>query len=301
MLRYLAIVIFSITPAILFAGQTKGTELESASGRDLMEKVYLVHQQFPFVYEEQSMVLLDRDGQKETRKLKRYSRVEKSGEAKFLLVFDSPEDVKGVAVLANRKSDGHTTQSMYLPAFGPSLITNAGDASHSSFLGTDFSVENLIGEELEDYNLHRQRDAILEGIEYYVVDVSKGDSEQALKRHFILKDILFIARTDFYDDTGKLQKRQTQHDLSQVLGEMWRANMLLMQDYRENHQTLIKINKRVFSADNVPREVFTVEWLFNNALQPDEFELQEFNLRDPNLRDPNLRVPDTQNGELSTL
>ena len=82
---------------------------------------------------------------------------------------------------------------------------------------------------------------------------------------------------------------------------MWRANMLLMQDYRENHQTLIKINKRVFSADYVPREVFTVEWLFNNALQPDEFELQEFNLRDPNLRDPNLRVPDTQNGELSTL
>jgi hypothetical protein len=301
MLRYLAIIIFSILPSILFAEQTRSTELENASGRVIMEEVYLIHQQFPFVYEEQSMVLLDRDGQKETRKLKRYSRVEKSGEAKFLLVFDSPEDVKGVAVLANRKSDGQTIQSIYLPAFGPSLITNSGKPSHSNFLGTDFSVENLIGEELEDYNLHRQRDAIVEGIEYYVIDVFQGDSEQALKRHFILKDILFIARTDFYDETGKLRKSQTQHDLSQVLGEMWRANMLLMQDYRENHQTLIKINKRVFSADYVPSEVFTIEWLFDNALQPDEFELQDFHFDNPDLQDPHLRDLESQNGELSTL
>ncbi|MFT7685566.1 MAG: hypothetical protein ACI9FB_000909 [Candidatus Azotimanducaceae bacterium] len=280
MLRFLAITMFGLLLSSVFveklnAEQSSLRELESASGRDLMEKVYHIHQQFPYVYEEQSMVLLDRNGWKETRKLKRYSRVEGDGEAKFLLVFESPEDVKGVAVLASRHTNGQTSQSIYLPAFGPSLISNAGDASHSNFLGTDFSVENLIGEELEDYTLQRQRDAILEGVEYFVVDVFQGNSEQAQRRHFILKDILFIARTDFYDNTGKLQKSQTQHDLNQVLGKMWRANMLLMQDFREDHQTLIKINKRVFSADYVPKEVFTVDWLFENALQPDEYELRD--------------------------
>ena len=275
MLRILAIAGLGFLSPNILAEQSSSVDLEKASGRTLMEKVYHIHRQFPFVYEEQSMILLDRDGQKETRKLKRYSRVEESGEAKFLLVFDSPEDVKGVAVLAKRQTNGQTSQSIYLPAFGPSLISNAGDASNANFLGTDFSVENLIGEELDNYTFQRQRDAILEGVEYFVVDVFQGNSEQAERRHFILKDILFIARTDFYDDTGKLQKSQTQHDLSQVLGEMWRANMLLMQDYRENHQTLIKINKRVFSADYVPKEVFTLDWLYENALQPDEYELRD--------------------------
>ena len=275
MLRILAIAGLGFLSPNILAEQSSSVDLEKASGRTLMEKVYHIHRQFPFVYEEQSMILLDRDGQKETRKLKRYSRVEESGEAKFLLVFDSPEDVKGVAVLAKRQTNGQTSQSIYLPAFGPSLISNAGDASNANFLGTDFSVENLIGEELDNYTFQRQRDAILEGVEYFVVDVFQGNREQAERRHFILKDILFIARTDFYDDTGKLQKSQTQHDLSQVLGEMWRANMLLMQDYRENHQTLIKINKRVFSADYVPKEVFTLDWLYENALQPDEYELRD--------------------------
>ena len=248
---------------------------EGASGRALLEQVYKIHRQFPYVYEEQSMVLIDRRGRRETRKLKRYSRVEENGEAKFLLVFDSPEDVKGVAVLASRQKNGETKQSIYLPAFSQSLIQNTGDASESSFRGTDFSVENIIGEELDEYILKRQRDAIVDGTEHYVVDVYKTEGVKAKRRHFILKDIMFIAKTEFYDPLGKLQKQQTQHDLSRVFGDMWRANMLLMQDFREDHQTLIKIKKRIFSADYVPKEVFTLNWLFENALQPVEYEMQE--------------------------
>lgn len=269
--------IFQLGSAILLsqvaAAEVLIKDLEHASGREILEKVYSTHEQYPYVYEEQSMILIDRLGQKETRNMKRYSRVEEDGRASFLLVFESPRDVKGVAVLALRNKSGETTQSIYLPAFSRSLIRNAGDASHSSFLGTDFSVENLIGEELDDYILERQRDSLIDNVEYYVVDVR--NEKRKLRRHFILKDILFIARTDFFDDHGQVQKRQTQHDLIPVMGDMWRANMLLMQDYRENHQTLIKINKRVFSVDYVPSEVFTANWLFENAIQPEEYELQE--------------------------
>ena len=46
---------------------------DSATGRQIMDAVYGRHQQYPFVYEEQSMVLVDRRGKRETRKLRRYS------------------------------------------------------------------------------------------------------------------------------------------------------------------------------------------------------------------------------------
>ena len=45
---------------------------------------------------------------------------------------------------------------------------------------------------------------------------------------------------------------------------MWRANMILMENQKETHKTLIKINRRIFSHDYVPAEMFTSTWLLEN-------------------------------------
>tara|TARA_R110002073_G_scaffold39057_4_gene111642 strand:+ start:2984 stop:3808 length:825 start_codon:yes stop_codon:yes gene_type:complete len=240
-------------------------QIAEASGLALMQKVYDTHQQYPYVYEEQSMVLIDRDGNRETRKVKLYTRVEENLLQKILLLFDSPKEVKGVAVLAERNAAGETRQSIYLPALGESMVENSGEAGDANFLGTDFSVENLTGERLEDYDYRRQRDELINDKMYCVVDVfGKQSSEDqiALRRHFISQENLYLTRTDYFDDMGRVRKRQSQHDMAHVLGDMWRANMLLMENLQNNHQTLIKVDRRVFSKDYVPSEVFTTDYLF---------------------------------------
>ena len=63
---------------------------------------------------------------------------------------------------------------------------------------------------------------------------------------------------------GRVYKKKTQHDLRLVDGTMWRADMILMEDSKEQHQSLIKINRRVFSRDYVSAEIFTADWLFKN-------------------------------------
>jgi hypothetical protein len=225
------------------------------------------------------MVLIDRQGHRETRRLRRYSRVEKNKHARFLLLFDSPDDVRGVAVLAETTPDGEMTQYIYLPAFGPTMIVNGSDVVGTSFLGTDFSVENLTGEKLSNYDYERRRDAVLKNLTHFVVDVfSKGSGSQTkLRRHYLRQDNLYITRTDHFDELGRLKKRRSNHDLTQVLGDMWRANMLLMEDHQNQHKTLIKINRRVFSADYAPEEVFTANWLFQNSKQ----RIIEFESPDP--------------------
>ena len=45
---------------------------------------------------------------------------------------------------------------------------------------------------------------------------------------------------------------------------MWRANMMLMENMKTRHQTLIKIERRVFSRDYVPESLFTLQWLIDN-------------------------------------
>jgi len=242
--------------------------LRDASGLTIMETVYSRHQQYPWVYEEQSMILIDQRGNKNTRKLRRYSRLTDNGSADLLLLFDSPTDVKGVALLANRSADGQMTQAFYLPAFGPQFVrADSGTSSHQqdSFLGTDYSIDNLVGEVLEDYRYERAEDFNHKEVDYFVIDVyRKETAARPVRRHYIRQDNLFITRSDHFDELGRLRKRQTQHDLTNVHGDMWRANMMMMDNEHLSHRTVIKIDKRIFSRDYVPEEVFTEDWIVAN-------------------------------------
>ena len=233
-----------------------------------MEAVYSRHQKYPWVYEEQSMILIDQRGNKNTRKLRRYSRLADNGSADLLLLFDSPTDVKGVALLANRNAQGQMTQAFYLPAFGPQFVradSSTSSQQQDNFLGTDYSIDSLVGEVLEDHRYERVEDFNYRDIDYFVIDVyRKNAAESLVRRHYIRQDNLFITRSDHFDEIGRLRKRQTQHDLTNVHGDMWRANMMMMDNEHLSHRTVIKIDKRIFSRDYVPEEVFTEAWIVAN-------------------------------------
>jgi hypothetical protein len=243
---------------------------EDWSGRELLDLVYERHQQYPYVYEEQSMILIDQDGHKNTRKLRRYSRADESGTVNFLLLFDSPLDIKGVALLAQREPDGQSKQSFYLPAFGKTFIENTPGPegkSEDNFLGTDYSIANLVGDRLDHHKHVRRNDTTINETDYFVVDVYDLVSpaeDKPERRHYIRKDNLYISRTDHFDEIGRLQKRQTNHDLTQVHDDMWRANMMMMDNFQQEHRTIIKVNRRVFSADYVPGEIFSKRWIVAN-------------------------------------
>jgi hypothetical protein len=256
------------------------------SGIEIMQEVQKRHQQFPYIYEEQSMMMEDRKGDRDTRKARRYSRVEEDGAVKFLLLFDYPQEVKGVALLANRDPYGNTTKYIYLPALGERLIESTGEGSNDNFLGTDFSVENLTGEMLSDHSYVRRKNREIESVKYFVLDVYKAgngldndsDKRQILRRHFIRQDNLYITLTHHFDKQGRLSRIQSHHDLKAVDGDMWRANMILMEDKKQEHQSLIKVTRRVFSHDYVPEEVFTAEWLYEHYphVEPrDEIKAEE--------------------------
>lgn len=261
-MRILLVAILVI-PVISLAADHRGM-----TGRQIMDEIYKRHEQYPYVYEEQSMVLLDSQGNDETRTLRRYSRVSSDGHTNLLLLFDTPTDVEGVALLAKRGSTGEVSQLIYLPALGGEMLKNAeacmvrcGD----HFLGTDFSIENLVGESLDDYHYERIDNIVINEVPYFVVMVYPGDQQDyPLRRHYVREDSFFITRTDHLDQLGRSTRRQTFHDIVNVHGDMWRANMLLMENLVDDHRTVIKIEQRVFSADYVPEKVFTRDWIKSN-------------------------------------
>lgn len=233
-----------------------------------MDEIYRRHQQYPYVYEQQSMVMSDRNGRRDTRRAHRYTRVEEDGTANFMLIFDYPNEINGVTVLASRDPSGKMTKSIYLPAFGEQMIDSSGDNSYGNFLGTDFSVENIVGEVLAEYQYHRRQDRHIDNAQYFIIDAHRlkegVESLKPTRRHFVRQDNFVINQTEHYDNYGRLNKRQSFHDQRAVDGEMWRSGMILMEDVKEQHQSLLKITRRMFSLDYVPAEMFTANWLYEN-------------------------------------
>lgn len=238
------------------------------SGRQLMEEVYRRHEQYPYVYEEHTMVMVDRMGNRDTRQARRYTRVEENDEVKLLYIFDSPPEVKGVTLMAIRSPEGKASGKIYLPAYGDTFIESTGAGSDGNFLGTDFSAEDLTAENLDLYDYVRLDNKTIHEVDYFVVDVypsGNGPEDQhSLRRHFIRQDCFYITRTDYFDSQGRLSKQMSQYDLRQLDDEMWRAGIILMVDKKLHHQSIIKINRRIFSEDYVPEEIFSEKWVLAN-------------------------------------
>lgn len=253
---------------LLVAAPGQSSVLQAdASAEAIMQAVAMRQQQYPYVYEEQSLVLIDRLGQRTSRQLRRYTRLEEDGSIDFLVVFDAPREVAGVALMSRYRPGEGSQQSFYLPALGPRLITTDDPSGDGFLLGSDFTVESLLGELGESSPMERCPDLSMDERELLCVavfDDDSADNTPPVRRHYVLPDIAFVIRTDYFDDRGEVVRRQTQHDLMPVGGGAWRPNLIQMNNIRLQHRSLLRVERRVFSEDRVPASVFTRDWLFAN-------------------------------------
>ena len=221
----------------------------------------------PHLYEEQTLVLTDRHGRRETRRMRSFLRREADGSAHFMLLFDAPAEIAGLALLSTLEATGARRNFFYLPALGDLLLEAAAESSGDHFLGTDFAVEDLTGEVAGGYRYQRRSDEEVDGVRLHVIDAYPADDDGAeypAMRHFIDAQRLVRVRSDHFDRFGRLHKRLRLHDLQPAGGGRWRANILHIDNLRSNHQSVIRVDRRVLSRDYVPIELFRAEWLFAN-------------------------------------
>jgi len=246
----------------------------SWTGDTVMREVLRRHQQFPYVYEEQTMVLSDGDGNRDVRRCRQYIRVEADGTVKFLLVFDDPAEIRGVALLATRDVDGNGISGVYLPALGPTLKRPRDADRAGQFLGTDFAVQDLGADRPGEFRYVLNGRRSIEDVDYFVLEAYPRDEQvgrdtgYGLRRMLIREDNFVIIQTDFYDTRLQFLKRLTRHDLQRVLGDTWRANMTIAEVPATRHRTLLKVDQRIYSRDYVPAEIFEPAYLFANRHVP---------------------------------
>ncbi len=216
------------------------------SAPELIEESLRRHAAPAYVYQEQTLILSDNQGQHTVRTTRYYARMDESGR-KRLLVIHTPEELRGTTIFVARDAKG-----------GGRL----GPEPSSPVFGSEFSVADFEGEQPADFLYELEDAQDMDRVPHHVLRARPRDAAVShatgygVRRIYLRKDNLFVSRVDFLDRRGRITKRQTFRDPRPDESGAWRPGMILAEDLREDRRTLLKVERRVHSADYVPNAVF---------------------------------------------
>ncbi len=182
------------------------------------------------------MILRNAAGQESTRQL-RVTTLEVADEAfgdKSLVVFKSPRDIEGTALLSHAKILEPDDQWLFLPAL--KRVKRIASANKSGpFVGSEFAFEDFTSQELNKYTYKYLRaENGDDGVIYDVLERLPRYESSGYARQLVWIDqqVFQIRKIEFYDRRGDLLKTLTLEEYQNYDG-IWRAQTLRM----VNHQT----------------------------------------------------------------
>jgi len=185
------------------------------------------------------MILRSRGGDERSRELRSRALERPDQGDRSLVVFDSPPDVRGTALLTYANRVGDDDQWLYLPALKRVRRIAASNRS-GPFMGSEFSYEDLASQVVEQFTYRWLREEACPGeafdsltcfvIERRPIEARSGYSRQVV---WIDQEEYRTVKIDYYDRREAALKTLSLSQYEQYAGRFWRAGDMLM----SNHQT----------------------------------------------------------------
>ena len=187
------------------------------------------------------MVLRDRQGRESVREMRfKVLEVPEDGD-KSLFVFERPRDVRGTALLTHAHINTPDDQWLYLPALKRVKRINASKRS-GSFMGSEFSYEDMSSPEVEEYTHEYLRDEPCGELACTVTEQIPLDKESGYSRKVVWQDTgeLRAWKMELYDRKGSHLKTLTFADYRQYLDRYWRAGEQTMVNHLTGASTVLE-------------------------------------------------------------
>ena len=174
---------------------------------------------------------------------------------RLLIRFSYPNDIRGTGFLVWEHPKQDDERFLYLPSLGR-VRRIAGTETQESFVGSDFTYEDIGGRELDEYT-------------YSIVDenaswtpASGGAARPAWRLEsrrkdasaefprvvsLVLKDSFVVVEAEIYNRRNEKQKQYTVGRLDQVEG-IWTAMDARMTNAREKTRTELSIEKMDYNV-----------------------------------------------------
>ena len=168
---------------------------------------------------------------------------------RLLIRFTYPNDIRGTSFLVWEHPDADDERFLYLPSLAR-VRRIAGAETQESFVGTDFTYEDIAGRELHEYTY-----TILdENVSWappsgtarpaWRLESRRKDASAKFPRvvSLVLKDLFFVAHAGIHNRRNERQKTYSVRRLEQVEG-IWTAIEAEMTDAQEQTRTELTVER----------------------------------------------------------
>ena len=196
-----------------------------------------------------TMELIDRKGGTRRRVMTMLRRnQEKSGEQKYFIYFHEPGDVRRLTFMIWKYPGQQDNRWIYVPAVD--LIRRiAAEDKYSSFVGSDFSYEDVSGRDLADDTHRLLGEEPLDGRETFVIESTPLASAAFSKRvSWIDKENFLPLKIEYYDTQNQLQRTFTANAIEDIAADdedLERVYPTVMKRTMENvksgHRTVVTV------------------------------------------------------------
>ena len=197
------------------------------------------------------MVLKNRHGLESRREIRMKNLEVINDGDKSLTIFDSPKDVKGTTFLNYTHKMGDDDQWLYLPALKRVKRISSRNKS-GSFMGSEFSYEDISSQEIEKYTYKWLREEEYEGMDCFVTErapVDKKNSGYSRQVVWIDKQEYRTWQVQYYDRKNEHLKTLTMKNYKQYKDKFWRALEMHMANHQTGKSTLLQFTDYKFMVE----------------------------------------------------
>lgn len=214
------------------------------------------------------MRLINAQGSQRERTLNMFRlNVGKDGDQRYLMTFEAPADVRGLGFMVWKYSRKDTERWLYFPAL-KAVKRVAADDKRSSFVGSDFTYEDISGRVLDEETHKFVRQENLGERPVHVVE-SRPKTAATYSRRLIWidRDRYLPLKEEYYDAQDKLQ-RTFKADKVEQIGGNWTVTQRSMHNTQSGGRTEV-VYQAIRYDTGLQEDLFTERSLRNPpALQP---------------------------------
>jgi hypothetical protein len=207
-----------------------------------------------------TLVLIDRNGNRRTRKVEMYTEHTKHGDNSYIEVL-APADVKGIRFLTIAHP-GDDEQRIFLPALGTSRRIS-GSGKKGRFLGSDIYYYDFEDHSIDEFEYRYLREDSFDGKSCHVIESVPVDADDPYSRmvQWISKEDHYAYKVEMYhkNDPKKLLKTMLIIEVLRQSGIIMPTRMVV-ENHPDNHKTLL-LYENIRLNVGLDEDIFTVRYL----------------------------------------
>ena len=166
-----------------------------------------------------TMRLINKAGRERVREMTMLRKDREGGDQRYFIFFHRSGDVRDMTFMVWKHEGQDDDRWLFVPAI--QLVRRiAADDSRASFVGSDFTYEDVSGRDVAADIHEVLREETLDGTPCYVVESTPKDSRSEYQRKvsWIASASFLSLKEDYYDGRGELYRTYTADAIADVGG-----------------------------------------------------------------------------------